>query len=107
MCSCRFAWQAWHFVTFHVCEVQDCREAEVAVPIGKVAKTCLFRRVTRCAHVVFAWQAWHFVTFHVCEAQDCRESEVTVPMGKVTQTFLFRRVTRCAHVVLRGKRGTL
>ena len=40
--SCRFAWQAWHFVTFHLCEVQDCREAAVAVPMGKVAKTCLF-----------------------------------------------------------------
>ena len=52
MCSCRFAWQAWHFVTFHVCEVQDCREAAVAVPMGKVAKTCLFRRVTRCGHVI-------------------------------------------------------
>ena len=52
MCSCRFAWQAWHFVTFHVCEVQDCREAAVAVPIGKVAKTCLFRRVRSCGHVV-------------------------------------------------------
>ena len=52
--SCRFAWQAWHFVTFHVCEVQDCREAEVAVPIGKVAKACLFRCVRRCGHVVFA-----------------------------------------------------
>ena len=39
-------------MTFHVCEVQDCREAEVAVPMGKVAKTCLFRRVRRCAHVV-------------------------------------------------------
>ena len=52
MWSCRFAWQAWYFVTFHVCEVQDCREAEVAVPIGKVAKTCPFRRVRSCAHVV-------------------------------------------------------
>ena len=52
MCSCRFAWHAWRFVTFHVCEVQDCREAEVAVPMGKVVQTCLFRRVTRCAHVV-------------------------------------------------------
>ena len=50
--SCRFAWQAWHFVTFHLCEVQDCREAEVAVPMGKVAQTCLFRRVRRCGHVV-------------------------------------------------------
>ena len=38
-------------MTFHVCEVQDCREAEVAVPIGKVTQTCLFRRVRRC-HVV-------------------------------------------------------
>ena len=35
-----------------VCEVQDCREAEVAVPMGKVAQTCLFPRVRRCAHVV-------------------------------------------------------
>ena len=42
MCSCRFAWQAWHFVTFHVCEVQDCREAEVAVPIGKKAQKRVF-----------------------------------------------------------------
>ena len=25
-------------VTFHVCEVQNCREAELAVPVGKVAK---------------------------------------------------------------------
>ena len=33
-------------------EVQDCREAEVAVPIRKAAKTHLFRCVTRCAHVV-------------------------------------------------------
>ena len=50
-CSCCFAWQAWHFVAFHLCEVQDCREAEVAVPIGKVGQTCLFRRVRRCASV--------------------------------------------------------
>ena len=40
--SCRFAWQAWGFVTFHVCEVRDPCEDEVAVPMGKVAKTCLF-----------------------------------------------------------------
>ena len=51
MWSCRFAWQAWHFVSFHVCEVRDSREAEVAVPMGKVARTCLFRRVKRCGHV--------------------------------------------------------
>ena len=52
MWSCRFAWQAWRFVTFHMCEVRDPREAEVAVPMGKVAQTCLFRCVTRCGHVV-------------------------------------------------------
>ena len=39
-------------VAFHVCEVQDCREAEVAVPMGKVAQTYLFRSVTRCDHIV-------------------------------------------------------
>ena len=39
-------------MTFHVCEVRDPRDAEVGVPIGKVAQMCLFRRVRRCAHVV-------------------------------------------------------
>ena len=39
-------------MTFHMCEVRNPREAKVAVPMGKVAKTCLFRRVTRFAHVV-------------------------------------------------------
>ena len=57
--------------------------------MGKVAKTCLFRRVTQMWSCRFAWQAWHFVTFHVCEVQDCREAEVAVPMGKVAQTCLF------------------
>ena len=53
MCSCRFAWQAWHFVTFHVCAVREYREGEIAVLLGKVAQTCPFRLVTRCAHVAF------------------------------------------------------
>ena len=51
MWSCRFAWQACHFVTFHMCEVRDPREAEVAVPMGKVAQTCHVDE-SRCAHVV-------------------------------------------------------
>ena len=33
--------------------VQDCPEAEVAVPMGKVAQACLFRRVSRCGHVIW------------------------------------------------------
>ena len=69
MCSCRFAWQAWHFVTFHACEVQDCREAKVAVPIGKSGKNVSFSCQKMCS-CRFAWQAWHFVTFHVCEVRD-------------------------------------
>ena len=68
-----------------MCEVRHSHEAAVAVPMGKVAQTCLFRRVRSCAHVV--WQAWHFVTFHMCEVRDSREAEVALPMGKVAQTF--------------------
>ena len=67
-------WQAWHFVTCHenrrrlrtkrrFCSrsirktgrktlILTRRSVEEAVPIGKVAKTYLFRRVTQCAHVV-------------------------------------------------------
>ena len=33
-------------MTFHVFEVPDCREAEVAVPMGKVAQTCLLNDVS-------------------------------------------------------------
>ena len=80
------------FVTFHVCEVQDCREAEVAVPV--VMSFCV-AGVALCDIPC------------VCEVQDCREADVAVPMGKVAQTCLFRRVGRCASVVLRGRRGTL
>ena len=39
-------------MTFHMREVLDPRDAEVAVPTGKVAQMCLFRCVTRCGHVV-------------------------------------------------------
>ena len=45
-----------------VTSVCDRRGLKVAVPIGKVAKTCLFRRVTRCAHVVLRGRrgtSWH------------------------------------------------
>ena len=41
MWSCRFAPQAWHFVTFDVMCVHDRREGKIAVPMGKVTKTCL------------------------------------------------------------------
>ena len=76
-------------MTFHVCEVQDCHEAEVAVLVGKVAKTCLFRRVTRCAHVVSGCGAlWH---------STCVRCAALVRL--VAETCLFRRVTRCSNVV--------
>ena len=34
------------------CKIVLRLKAEVAVPIGKVAEACLFRRVRRCGHVV-------------------------------------------------------
>ena len=46
MCSYRFAWQAWHFVTFDGC----------AVSMEEATKTCLSRRVKRCAHVALRGQ---------------------------------------------------
>ena len=79
MWSCRFAWQAWYFVTFHVFEVQECREAEFAVPlgkvetvvsavpVGKVVKTCPFRPVTSCGHVVL--RARRSTLLHGCESK--------------------------------------
>ena len=47
MSSYRFAWEAWHFVTFHVCDLRDLAEAKAALLMGRVA----FRRVRRCGDV--------------------------------------------------------
>ena len=43
---------------------RDHRETKVAVPMGKVTKTCLSLRVRRCAHIVLRGR-WNFVTFDV------------------------------------------
>ena len=51
----------------HMCEVRDPRDAEVAVPMGKVAKACLFRRVRSCGHGVLRCRrgtSWHSNMFH-------------------------------------------
>ena len=112
MWPCRFEWQVWHFVTFHVCEVQDIARLSWGWSCRAYGKSCTnvsFRRVRRCAHVVLRGRRGalrHSTCVRFCEVQDCREAEVTVPMGKVAQTCRLRRVTRCGHVVLRGTRGT-
>ena len=54
-CSCRFAWQAWHFVTFDVFQ-EECVCATVVglkLPClwGKPRKR-VFLDVSECAHVV-------------------------------------------------------
>ena len=43
------------------------RDLKVAVPMGKVAKACLFWRVRRCGHVVLRGRrgtSWHSNMFH-------------------------------------------
>ena len=56
MWPCRFAQQAWHFVTFDVCEEECLCAAVVRVKLpclgGEATKTCLSPRVRRCGHVV-------------------------------------------------------
>ena len=47
--SCRFASQAWHFVTFDVFHAHGRREAKMAVSFGEAAKTCLFQGDQTCS----------------------------------------------------------
>ena len=49
--------------------MHDRRWTKVGVSMGKAARTCLSRRVRRCAHVGCAWQAWQFVTFDVFQEE--------------------------------------
>ena len=39
MLSCRFAWQAWHFVAFDMCE-----EESVCAAVGGLKLPCLYRK---------------------------------------------------------------
>ena len=47
--SCRFEWQAWHFVTVDVFHAHGRREAKMAVSFGEAAKTCLFQGDQSCS----------------------------------------------------------
>ena len=148
MCSCRFAWQAWHFVTFDAFQ-PDCRCATVVAEklpclwgrYGKVTRTCPSRRVLQeecvCATVVAEkllclWgkpqkrifldvsedvlMSFCLAGVALCDSRcvsarmcvrDGRGRKAAVSTGKATKTCLSRRVRRCAHVVLRGRRDTL
>ena len=89
--SCRFAWQAWRFVTFQTCLIMfwkcqnwrksrtkccffcihvSCFESLVFLwrrcVYGGSWKTCPFRMCPSRLSCRFAWQAWHFVTFQTC-----------------------------------------
>ena len=43
MCSCRFAWQAWHFVTFDVFP-EEC----VCTTVVRVKLACLWEKPQKC-----------------------------------------------------------
>ena len=123
--SCRFAWQAWHFVLFqHVSRrVKKSFCVAGAILLLHFQKMCCIIRGRRStldtSDVIFRCRRSTLELRVFCEShcQRCvkwktliltlRSVEVAVPMGKVAQTCLFRRVRRCAHVVLRGRRGAL
>ena len=64
----------------------DRREGKVAVPMGKATKTCLSRRVRRCAHVVLRGRRgtlWHSTCVSGgMSVRDRPWTKVAVPMGK-------------------------
>ena len=86
--SCRFAWQAWHFMTFQpvlyrvegvkiggslarnarfdapTCLVSSLWfSCGLAVSLGEAAKPLLVEGFSSRLSCRFAWQAWHFMTF--------------------------------------------
>ena len=103
-----------------LCDIDVCEEESGAQPSwqkscrfyeGKSQKTCLSRRVRRCAHVVLRGRRGTLchstcVRRNLC-ARPSWEKSCRFYEGKVTTTCLSRRVRRCGHVVLQGRRGTL
>ena len=83
--SCRFAWQAWHFLTFQ--PVWWCFEN---VKIGG----SLVRNAGFSASTCLVSSHWF-------------SCGVAVSMGEAGKHLLFECVQAGCHVVLRGRRGTL
>ena len=112
MCSCRFAWQTWHFVTFDVFQ-EDC----VCATVMRLTLACLWRKPHKRVFLDVSEDVlMSFCVAGVCDircvsgglcVRDRREPNVGGSLEEATQTCLSRRVRRCAHVVLRGRRGTL
>ena len=83
--SCRFAWQAWHFVTFQTCLIM-CWNVKIG---GSLVRNAVFFciHMSRLESLVFLWRrrvyggSWKTCPFRMCQAG--------------------------CHVVLRGRRGTL
>ena len=110
MCSCRWAWQGWHFVTFDVLQpecvcvcVRDRCGRKVAMSMGKshkkAAKTRVTRHVRRCIHVVLRGRRgtlWHSMCFTRIVCARPSWQKICRVMGEATQTCLSRRVRRCA-----------
>ena len=91
LCGRRGTW--WHWMCFsrNVCVcVRDRRGRKVAVSMGKATKTCLSRRVRRCAHVVLcgrrgAWWRWMCSSWN----GDRRGRKVIVSMRESHQNVSF------------------
>ena len=81
MWSCRFAWQAWHFVTLkcvrrNVCVCVCAAIVRVKLPClwGEATKMCLSPHVRRCGHVVLRGRRgtlWHSTCFKCVFSRAC------------------------------------
>ena len=114
MWSCRSLWQAWHFVTFDVCEEECVCATVVAEKLpclwGKPQKRVFFH-VSEDVVMSFLVAGVALCDIRrvwggMC-VRDGRGRKVAVSMGEATKTCLFPRVRRCGHVVPCGRRGTL
>ena len=88
------------------------RGRKVAVPIGKVAKTCRFRCVTRCGHVVLRGRcgtSWHSIMFQdASKVVLCGRRNTVAIFSKDALHFSWQ-AQHFGHLwfILRGRRSTL
>ena len=100
-------------MTFHMCEVQDCREADVAVPMGKVGQMCRFRRVRSCGYVVLRGRRG--TSGHSNMFQDAskivlwsrRDTFSTCSEDVLHFSWQVQHTLDTSDVILRGRRSTL
>ena len=114
MCSCRFAWQAWHFLTFDVFQETCVCTAVVGLKLpclwGKPQKRTLHSTLYTPHSTFYTPQSTHYTphtTLHISHSTLYTPHSALHTLRSTLHTLLFRHVTSHSTLYIHTLHSTL